>query len=110
MTYIQVKTVALMFFASIFLMLNGCGGNGGSTSGTTPQPVVIPPVDDNNTPPPPVEPIQVKPGITVFNQTVPVEDDDSAVFPGQANYWDLDTDGSIDDGYDDQFDGAIQMA
>ena len=57
---------------------------------------LFPPVDGNVTPPLPAEPIQVKPGITVFNETVPVEDGDSAVFPEQANYWDLDIDGSID--------------
>ena len=48
-------------------------------------------------------------GITTFNQTVPAEDGDGEVFPGQANKWDIDSDGSLDDGWDDQFDGALEI-
>lgn len=117
MKYTYLKTAALMLSASALLALSGCDGTPGTASnngiGEVPAvipPVVVPPVDGNVTPPLPAEPIQVKPGITVFNQTVPVEDGDSAVFPEQANYWDLDIDGSIDDGSDDQFDGAMELS
>lgn len=116
MTYTYLKTAALMLSASALLVLSGCDGTAGTASnsgiGEVPVvvPPVVPPVDGNVTPPPPAEPIQAKSGITVFSQTVPVEDSDDGVFPGQANHWDLNDDGSISDGYDDQFDGAMELS
>ncbi len=48
---------------------------------------------------------------TVFLQTLASTDGDGDgdVAPGQANYWDIDTDFSLDDGSDDQFDGALHI-
>ena len=54
-------------------------------------------------------------GVTIINQTVATTDTDGGsnpyqVFPGQANYWDIDRDFSLSDGYDDQFDGALNVS
>ena len=46
-------------------------------------------------------------GITVFNQSTAALDGNSEVFPGQANFWDLDLDATMFDGFWDQFDGNM---
>src|SRR5262249_38804341 len=48
-------------------------------------------------------------GFTVFLQTTPDLDGDGSPFPGQANYWDLDGNFCLIDGYDDQFDDALVL-
>lgn len=49
-------------------------------------------------------------GITVFNQSISAQDGNKEVFPGQANFWDLDLDGAIFDGFWDQFDGNMFLS
>ena len=47
--------------------------------------------------------------VTVFNQTIARADGNWSPFPGQANYWDINSDFSLSDGGDDQFDGALNL-
>jgi len=47
--------------------------------------------------------------VTVFNQTIAATDGDWTPFPGQANYWDIDSDFSLSDGYNDQCDGCLSL-
>ncbi len=49
-------------------------------------------------------------GITIFPQTTPALDDAAEVFPGQANFWDLDRDVAQVDGYWNQFQGNMVLA
>lgn len=49
------------------------------------------------------------PVATAFAQTVLATDGDGSVAPGQANFWDLNEDFSLDDGSDDQFDDALEL-
>lgn len=49
-------------------------------------------------------------GITIFNQNIIALDGNSEVFPGQANFWDLDLDGALVDGFWDQFDGNLFLS
>ncbi len=46
---------------------------------------------------------------TMFLQTIAVTDGDSIPAPDQGNSWELDQDFSINDGFDDQFDGALAL-
>ena len=56
-----------------------------------------------------ITPSSSTPPVTVFNQTIAAADGDGSVFPGQANYWDINSDFSLSDGYNDQFDGALEL-
>jgi hypothetical protein len=89
---IAVLTLALTFA--------GCGG-GGNDGGVQPptSPILGEVVPNSN-------------GVTAFNQTIEALDSiySFPLFPGQANYWDIDVDFSLGDGGDDQFDGALQLA
>ena len=49
-------------------------------------------------------------GITVFNQSINAQDGNNEVFPGQANFWDLDLDATMFDGFWDQFDGNMFLS
>lgn len=49
-------------------------------------------------------------GITVFNQSIAALDGNNEAFPGQANFWDLDLDAAIFDGFWDQFDGNMFLS
>lgn len=49
------------------------------------------------------------PPVTTFNQTIAVVDGDGSPFPGQANYWDISSNFSLSDGFNDQFDGALNL-
>lgn len=49
-------------------------------------------------------------GITIFPQTTPVLDGFSELFPGQANFWDLDRDIAQVDGFWNQFQGNMLLA
>lgn len=84
-------------------VLAGCGG-GGSDG---------PPVDTAPTPggvTPELASATSLPASVVFAQSLPTTDGTRGVGPGQANYFDLGQDFSINDGSDDQFDGALQLA
>lgn len=61
--------------------------------------------------PPPARPAETAEiyGLTSFAQSVPAEDGDGEIFPGHANIWDLNSDFSLSDGYDDQFDDAMEL-
>jgi len=48
-------------------------------------------------------------GTTTFQQSGRANDGSREAFPGQANQWDLDTDLSISDGGNDQFDNALLL-
>ena len=85
----------------IALSLAGCGQDKNS-----------PPAAAPSTPPTLgvlITPSSSTPPVTVFNQTIAAADGDWTPFPGQANYWDISPDFSLSDGYDDQFDGAMQL-
>jgi hypothetical protein len=87
------RAVPLIMLAVIFsFVLSGCKGQSSSTTtsrATIPRPEITP--------------------VTVFNQTIPVTDNGSSPFPEQANYWDIDKDFSLADGYGNQFDGALKL-
>jgi len=50
------------------------------------------------------------PFMTVYPQFVPPLDGDGGAFIGTANYWDIQGDFELNDGFDDQFDGALQLS
>jgi hypothetical protein len=111
-------------------VLAGCGGGGGSgsggflfpaASGAAPSPAsppeVAPPVPAPVPDPGPVVPAAPElatptslPAGTAFLQTIAATDGDPAIAPGQANIWDLSEDFVINDGGDDQFDGALHLS
>ena len=72
----------------------------GLQSSTTVQITVVP----SDTEPEPAT------GITTFGQTIPADDQDLEVFPGQANVWDIDADFALLDGGDFQFEYAMALA
>ena len=49
-------------------------------------------------------------GITIFPQTTPAPPGNFEIFPGQANFWDIDPDISQFDGGWDQFDGNMLLS
>lgn len=50
-------------------------------------------------------------GVSSFNQNVAAQDGETEDGgPGQANYWDIENDFSLDDGGDDQFDDALEIS
>jgi len=86
------------------VVLSGCGGGGGDNikvAAVDPNPVLGTLITS-----PTVSPI------TSFAQTIASQDTGTLngshdSFPGQANVWDIASDFSLDDGYDDQFDNAL---
>ena len=54
-----------------------------------------------------ITPSSSTPPVTVFNQTIAAAGGDWSAFPGQANYWDINSDLSLS--YDDQFDDALEL-
>ena len=50
------------------------------------------------------------PGITIFPQTTPALDGVPELFPGQANFWDIDPDIAQQDGFWNQFEGNLLLA
>jgi len=101
--------VTIMIIAlAITLSYVGCGGSSSSSSGSSAPAASVR-----------LGVITTTAGLTVFNQTVALSDTDASyssypgfqfAFPGQANYWDLGSNFSLEDGGDDQFDGAMQLA
>lgn len=86
--------------------LAGCGGDGGGSSGFASPPAPAP------TPGPALElatPTSLPAGAW-FPQTIAATDGNSLVAPGQANVWDLNRNLSIEDGGNDQLDGALHLA
>ena len=87
-------TYTSVILALVVVVTASCGGGGSSAPAPTPP----------------------NPGVTIINQTITTTDTDIGVlprpyvFPGQANYWDISSDFSLNDGYDDQFDGALQIS
>ena len=49
-------------------------------------------------------------GITIFPQTTPALDGVPELFPGQANFWDIDPDIAQQDGFWNQFEGNLLLA
>ena len=49
------------------------------------------------------------PPVIVFPQFIPYDDINGIAAPGMPNIWDISTNFNLDDGYNDQFDGALQM-
>jgi hypothetical protein len=89
--------------------LAGCGGSGGNPgapaaagSGTPPALAPLSPSAS------PVVKAALRAG-TVFTQTVPAADGGLEAAPGQANYWDLTRSFALEDGFDNQWDGALQL-
>ncbi len=77
------------------IIISSCGGGGGGGGGS---------ITSNST-------TSSNHGITIFRQTVTMEDTDtSEYFPGQPNIWDISDDFSLSDGGDDQFDGALELS
>jgi hypothetical protein len=109
-------SLSLMGGAAAALVV-GCGGGGGDAGANTPVAAA---------PPPPVEPPVVVappappgpelatatslPATTTFLQTIATTDTNNGyAAPGQANLWALNADFSMDDGFADQFDGALTL-
>jgi hypothetical protein len=84
--------------AAALLVLAACGDGGGKKPAAPPPP-----------PEPPIAADVSERGVTVFPQLVPLLDGDGGPFPGAANYWDLDLSFALADGYDDQWDGALDL-
>ena len=81
----------LLFFSFIFSSCNTTGGSGGN--GAVTKQITLPAF----TP------------VTVIPQFIPFYDNDRSRAPGMPNYWDLYRDFSLEDGWNDQFDGALQL-
>ncbi|MDP9606251.1 UNVERIFIED_ORG: hypothetical protein J2W38_006071 [Variovorax paradoxus] len=108
-------------------VLAGCGGGGGGSSGGFAFPAIAsapPPAPapaPASAPAPAVDPGPVVPAGpefatatalpagAAFLQTIDATDGDGYISPGQANIWDLNQDFSIEDGGNDQFDGALHL-
>lgn len=115
-------------------VLAGCGGGGGGSSGgfafpsiasapppapaPAPAPEVLPPAPAPAPVPDPGPVVPTGPELATptslpagaaFLQTIDATDGDSSMAPGQANVWDLSQELSINDGGDDQFDGALSL-
>ena len=82
------------------LTISACGGDNGGSA---------PEIEEEVQPVPIIgEVLDIK-GVVSFGQTIAAADGNSEQAPGQANFWDLDSNFSIIDGYDDQFDGALNI-
>lgn len=94
--------------------LAGCGGGGESGDGSAAAPAAAPAPAPAPAPvpgaPPELASATTLPAATVFAQTVAATDGGSSVAPGQANFFDLDTGFTVSDGYDDQFDDALNLS
>lgn len=109
----------------------GCGGGGSDANANTPVAVAPPPPPPPPAPPepavePPVAPAPpapapagpelatatTLPASTVFLQSIAATNTtgSGSAAPGQANYWDLRNGFIMDDGFSDQFDGAMVLA
>lgn len=86
-------------------VLAGCGGGGSDDVAPAPAPATPPPAADL----PEFASATTLPAATLFAQNMVATDGDGGAAPGQANYFDLESDFSISDGYDDQFDGALEL-
>ena len=86
------RVIALITVSAAAMSLAGChNSSGGSAVPELASPTLLP-------------------AATVFLQTVAATDGDGGPAPDQANNWDLDEDFSINDGFDDQFDGALELS
>ena len=95
------KVLVVVTVLLLTLALSGCGG-GSSSAAPAPAPAPGPVLGTLITTP------SFTP-VTVFPQFIATTDTDGAVAPGMSNYWDIDTDFSLADGGDDQFDGFLVM-
>jgi hypothetical protein len=90
----KMRSVAILgTFIAGAIFAAGCGGGGGGGGQASPE-VGLPTATR---------------GFTSFNQTVPTSNTTGAAFVGQANGWQLDNDFEMEDGLDDQFDGALLL-
>lgn len=96
--------------------LAGCGGSGSWTPPSVPDSPGTPgtPTLPETPPTPPVGGPELAtptslPAATVFLQRITSSDGDVPVAPGNANFWDLDLEFRVRDGFDDQFDGALDL-
>lgn len=112
-------------------VLSGCGGGGSGGGGFAFPPVGTPPAPAPGDPPAPMPPAPAPqppappapnppapapgpelatptslPASTILTQSIANHDNDAAVGPGQANFWDLMPDFSIGNGWNDQFAGS----
>jgi len=92
------RTFSLSLMGAAVMSLTGCGG-GDDAPAPAPAPAT-----------PELASATTLSAATAFLQSVVAADGDGEVAPGQANYWDLSTDFTINDGSDDQFDGALALA
>ncbi|TFZ07766.1 hypothetical protein [Ramlibacter humi] len=104
------RVFSLSLLGSAVAALTGCGGGGGgeevAAAAVPDVPAVVPPAA------PTVELASATAlkGATVMLQTVAAADGDGEPAPGQANYWDLEPDFSLEDGYNDQWDQALVLS
>jgi hypothetical protein len=96
----QRREFSLSIMGAAVLALTGCGGGDDEP---VPVPVPVPAG-------PELASVTALPALTAFLQSIVPTDGDGTAAPGQANIWDLEDDFSLDDGYDDQFDGALEMS
>jgi hypothetical protein len=103
------RLFTLSTLSASILGLTACGG---SNDGAALPPLPAP--DPDPLPPSTLGPelavLSSFASATVFLQTRPALDNDREVAPGQANMWDLKRDFSLEDGYNDQWDTAMEMS
>jgi hypothetical protein len=95
-SFARSRAVPLLLAVFLALTASGCKLFGSNS-------------DNSSTPAAAPAPAPTFNPVTVFNQTIAATDGDWTPFPGQANYWDIDSDFSLSDGYDDQCDGCLNM-
>jgi hypothetical protein len=89
------REFSLSLMGGAILALTGCGGGDGGPAAATGLELAS---------------ATTLPALTTFLQSVVASDGDFSAAPGQANMWNLEDDFSLDDGYDDQFDGALELS
>ena len=96
----RFNLVSLSVAVAALIMTAGCSSDSDDSNPGASAPTLELGTEVNNT---------IVKGITQPLQTRPAEDGDSEAFPGQANEWDITSRFSISDGYDDQFDGTLEV-
>ena len=110
------RTFSLSAIGAIVTSLTACGGGGGESSNPQAAPGNQVPAKDATVVVQPSAPAvelasatMLRAG-TVFLQSVAATDGDAEAAPGQANFWDLRTNLSLGDGYNNQFVGALNLS
>lgn len=101
------RVFSLSLLGSAVAALTACGGGDGPAVAAAPVPAgpaIVP-----ATPTLELASATALTGATVMLQTIADADGDGGPAPGQANYWDLDADFALDDGFNDQYDWGLRL-